>query len=67
MSQSLQVYRAAPRRLGELVAGWVAVPPELTVTDLTLDSRAATPGALFLAFRKRSSRLRCRSSPRGPD
>ena len=54
MSQSLQVYRAAPRRLGELVAGWVAVPPELTVTDLTLDSRAATPGALFLASRGRS-------------
>ena len=54
MIQSLQAYRATPRPLGELVAGWVAVPPGLTVTDLTLDSRAATPGALFLASRGRS-------------
>jgi len=54
MIQSLQAYRAAPRPLGELVAGWVAVPPGLTVTDLTLDSRAAIPGTLFLATRGRS-------------
>ena len=54
MIQSLQAYRATPRPLGELVAGWVAVPPGLTVTDLTLDSRAAIPGTLFLATRGRS-------------
>jgi len=50
----MQSYRAAPRPLSELVAGWVAVPPELTVSDLTLDSRAAIPGALFLACRGRT-------------
>jgi UDP-N-acetylmuramoyl-L-alanyl-D-glutamate--2,6-diaminopimelate ligase len=54
MTPGLQAYRAAPRPLGELVAGWVTVPPELVVTDLTLDSRAAVPGALFLASRGRS-------------
>jgi UDP-N-acetylmuramoyl-L-alanyl-D-glutamate--2,6-diaminopimelate ligase len=54
MTQSLHAYRAAPRPLGELLAGWVAVPPELTVTDLTLDSRASIPGTLFLASRGRS-------------
>ena len=51
MSEGLQAYRAAPRPLSELVAGWAAVPPELTVSDLTLDSRAAVPGTLFLACR----------------
>jgi UDP-N-acetylmuramoyl-L-alanyl-D-glutamate--2,6-diaminopimelate ligase len=50
----MQTYRAAPRPLSELVAGWVAVPPELTVSDLTLDSRAAIPGGLFLACRGRT-------------
>jgi UDP-N-acetylmuramoyl-L-alanyl-D-glutamate--2,6-diaminopimelate ligase len=50
----MQAYQAAPRRLSELVAGWVAVPAELTVSDLTLDSRAAIPGALFLACRGRT-------------
>jgi len=54
MSEGLQAYRAAPRPLSELVAGWAAVPPELTVSDLTLDSRAAIPGALFLAARGRT-------------
>ena len=54
MTAELQSYRAAPRALGELVAGWVAVPPELMVSDLTLDSRAATPGSLFLAARGHS-------------
>ncbi|HEY2340564.1 MAG TPA: UDP-N-acetylmuramoyl-L-alanyl-D-glutamate--2,6-diaminopimelate ligase [Steroidobacteraceae bacterium] len=54
MSQGAQVFRAPPRPLGELVAGWVAASPELTVSDLTLDSRAAIPGALFLAARGRS-------------
>jgi len=51
MSEAPQAYRAKPRSLGELVAGWAAVPPELMVSDLTLDSRAATPGSLFLAAR----------------
>jgi UDP-N-acetylmuramoyl-L-alanyl-D-glutamate--2,6-diaminopimelate ligase len=54
MSRDMQAYRAAPRPLSELVAGWVAVPPELTVSDLTLDSRAAIPGTLFLACRGRT-------------
>src|SRR5262245_46274805 len=54
MSESMQTYRAAPRPLSELLAGWVAVPPELTVSDLTLDSRAAIPGTLFLACRGRT-------------
>jgi len=38
-----------PRRLADLTAGLANVPPELVVRDVTLDSRAATPGALFLA------------------
>jgi len=50
----MQTYRAAPRPLSELVADWVAAPPELTVSDLTLDSRAAIPGTLFLACRGRT-------------
>jgi len=50
----MQTFRAGPRPLNELLAGWVAVPPELTVSDLTLDSRAAIPGALFLACRGRT-------------
>ncbi|HYX73324.1 MAG TPA: UDP-N-acetylmuramoyl-L-alanyl-D-glutamate--2,6-diaminopimelate ligase [Steroidobacteraceae bacterium] len=54
MTAELQSYRGAPRALGELVAGWAAVPPELMVSDLTLDSRAATPGSLFLAARGQS-------------
>ena len=54
MSGGLQAYRAAPRPHGELVADFLAVPPELTVSDLTLDSRAAIPGALFLACRGRT-------------
>ena len=54
MTQNPNTYRAAPRPLGELVAGWAAVPPGLMVSDLTLDSRAAIPGALFLASRGRT-------------
>ncbi|MBV8145262.1 MAG: UDP-N-acetylmuramoyl-L-alanyl-D-glutamate--2,6-diaminopimelate ligase [Gammaproteobacteria bacterium] len=54
MSATPQSFRAPPRPLGELLAGWVAVPAGLTVSDLTLDSRAATPGALFLAARGRA-------------
>ena len=39
------------RALSELTAGLASVPPGLMVSDVTLDSRAATPGALFLACR----------------
>jgi UDP-N-acetylmuramoyl-L-alanyl-D-glutamate--2,6-diaminopimelate ligase len=46
--------RRAPRALGELAAGFATVPAGLTVGDVTLDSRAATPGALFLACRGRT-------------
>jgi UDP-N-acetylmuramoyl-L-alanyl-D-glutamate--2,6-diaminopimelate ligase len=38
-----------PRGLAELTAGIVAAPATIAVTDVTLDSRAASPGALFLA------------------
>ena len=45
---------ATPRaRLAELTAGLVAAPGALEVSDVTLDSRAARPGALFLACRGR--------------
>jgi UDP-N-acetylmuramoyl-L-alanyl-D-glutamate--2,6-diaminopimelate ligase len=37
------------RSLAQLTAGVVQVPADIVVSDLTLDSRAATPGALFLA------------------
>jgi UDP-N-acetylmuramoyl-L-alanyl-D-glutamate--2,6-diaminopimelate ligase len=38
-------------RLAKLTAGLVAVPAALEVSDVTLDSRSAGPGALFLACR----------------
>jgi UDP-N-acetylmuramoyl-L-alanyl-D-glutamate--2,6-diaminopimelate ligase len=41
----------AARALSELAAGFAAVPAGIMVNDVTLDSRAATPGALFLACR----------------
>jgi UDP-N-acetylmuramoyl-L-alanyl-D-glutamate--2,6-diaminopimelate ligase len=44
----------APRALAELTAGLIEVPPDLEVSDVTLDSRAVTPGALFLACRGRA-------------
>ena len=40
-------------RLAKLTAGLVAAPAALEVSDVTLDSRAAAPGALFLACRGR--------------
>ena len=40
-------------RLAELTVGLVAVPEELRVRDVTLDSRAVGPGTLFLACRGR--------------
>ena len=45
---------AAGRKLAELTAGIAAVPADLTVSEVTLDSRAVTPGALFLACRGRT-------------
>jgi UDP-N-acetylmuramoyl-L-alanyl-D-glutamate--2,6-diaminopimelate ligase len=44
-------YAAAPRPLTELLEGFATAPADLLVSDVTLDSRAATPGALFLACR----------------
>lgn len=43
-----------PRSLAELAAGFASLPAEISVTDLTLDSRAVAPGALFLACRGRT-------------
>jgi len=41
----------AERRLAELTAGLIDVPAEIMVSDVTLDSRSAAPGGLFLACR----------------
>ena len=59
MSAATSRERSAARPLAPLLAGMSATPATpatlatLTVSDLTLDSRAATPGALFLACRGR--------------
>ncbi|MGO9804029.1 MAG: UDP-N-acetylmuramoyl-L-alanyl-D-glutamate--2,6-diaminopimelate ligase [Steroidobacteraceae bacterium] len=45
---------AAARPLGELTQGLLAVPAGILVSDVTADSRAVTPGALFLACRGRT-------------
>jgi UDP-N-acetylmuramoyl-L-alanyl-D-glutamate--2,6-diaminopimelate ligase len=45
---------ATVRSLAQLTAGFAQVPAEVMVSDLTLDSRAVTPGALFLALRGRT-------------
>jgi UDP-N-acetylmuramoyl-L-alanyl-D-glutamate--2,6-diaminopimelate ligase len=42
------------RPLAELTAGLATVPPGIMVSDVTADSRAVTPGALFLACRGRA-------------
>jgi len=42
------------RALAELTAGLLAVPAGFLVSDVTVDSRAVTPGALFLACRGRT-------------
>ncbi len=39
----------APRDLAGLLAGIAAVPAGIAVSDVSLDSRAVTPGGLFLA------------------
>jgi UDP-N-acetylmuramoyl-L-alanyl-D-glutamate--2,6-diaminopimelate ligase len=43
-----------PRSLADLTAGLVTVPPDIVVNDVTLDSRAAAPGCLFLACKGRT-------------
>src|ERR1700746_1330384 len=42
------------RPLAELTAGMLTAPASLLVSDVTLDSRAVMPGALFLACRGRT-------------
>jgi UDP-N-acetylmuramoyl-L-alanyl-D-glutamate--2,6-diaminopimelate ligase len=42
------------RPLAELVAGFAVAPAGVMVSDITLDSRTAAPGALFLACRGRA-------------
>jgi UDP-N-acetylmuramoyl-L-alanyl-D-glutamate--2,6-diaminopimelate ligase len=42
---------APSRSLAELTAGLIEVPPEILVNDVALDSRAVSPGCLFLACR----------------
>jgi UDP-N-acetylmuramoyl-L-alanyl-D-glutamate--2,6-diaminopimelate ligase len=39
------------RALAALMEGLASVPADVMITDVTLDSRAATPGSLFLACR----------------
>ncbi|MBX5460897.1 MAG: UDP-N-acetylmuramoyl-L-alanyl-D-glutamate--2,6-diaminopimelate ligase [Steroidobacteraceae bacterium] len=45
---------AVARSLAELTAGLIEAPAGLAVTDVTLDSRTVSPGALFLACRGRT-------------
>jgi UDP-N-acetylmuramoyl-L-alanyl-D-glutamate--2,6-diaminopimelate ligase len=45
---------ARARRLADLTAGLIEVPADITVSDVTLDSRCASPGGLFLACRGRA-------------
>ena len=42
------------RALADLTSGFVAVPGNVMVNDLTLDSRAVAPGSLFLALKGRT-------------
>jgi UDP-N-acetylmuramoyl-L-alanyl-D-glutamate--2,6-diaminopimelate ligase len=42
------------RPLADLTSGLVAVPADVVVNDVTLDSRAVTPGSLFLACKGRT-------------
>ena len=44
----------AIRALADLTSGFVAVPGNVMVNDLTLDSRAVAPGSLFLALKGRT-------------
>jgi UDP-N-acetylmuramoyl-L-alanyl-D-glutamate--2,6-diaminopimelate ligase len=42
------------RSVAELAAGFAAVPTDVIVNDVTLDSKAAGPGSLFLACKGRT-------------
>src|SRR2546430_12523416 len=53
-SSPLFPYPPLSRSLAELTAGFAAVPADVLVSDVTLDSRTARPGALFLACRGRT-------------
>ena len=44
-----------PQRLADLIAGLATVPDDIVVRDVTLDSRTASPGSLFLACRGKTS------------
>lgn len=46
---------AAPRALRPAMHGIAELPSDLTVTDLTLDSREVTPGAAYFACRGRQA------------
>ena len=48
MARDSRNSKATARSLAELTAGLVDVPAGIVVTDVTLDSREASPGALFL-------------------
>jgi UDP-N-acetylmuramoyl-L-alanyl-D-glutamate--2,6-diaminopimelate ligase len=45
---------AVARPLADLTAGFVDVPAGIVVSDLTLDSRAVSPGSVFLACKGRT-------------
>ena len=46
---------AVGHTLDQLTAGMMTVPPGIELTDITLDSRSVSPGALFLACGGRST------------
>lgn len=50
----MSAVNATARPLAQLAAGFAQVPADVLVSDLTVDSRAATPGALFLALSGRT-------------
>ena len=54
MSGAAHTGTRARHSLAQLTADFAAVPAEVLVSDVTLDSRAVLPGALFLACRGRT-------------
>ena len=54
MSEGTHTGTVTTRSLAQLTAGFAAVPAQVLVSDVTLDSRAVLPGALFLACRGRT-------------
>jgi UDP-N-acetylmuramoyl-L-alanyl-D-glutamate--2,6-diaminopimelate ligase len=47
-------YTGTPQPLAKLATGLAAVPGDIVVNDVTLDSRAVVPGGLFLALEGRT-------------